>query len=75
MGSTAKTNITLKQRAVYRLFHMVTSTVSIAATKKNQMIEYDDALIQDYIEHIIVQSRKEVIFELKCGLKFPERLV
>mgnify|MGYP001110062486 CR=1 FL=1 len=43
--------------------------------KKNNVIEYDDTLIQDYIEHIVVQTRNEVIFELKCGLRLPERLV
>ena len=29
----------------------------------------------DYIDRIVVQSRSELIFELKCGLKLPERLV
>ena len=43
--------------------------------KKNNPIDYEDALMQDYIENIIVQSRKEVCFELKCGLKLIERLV
>ena len=43
--------------------------------KKNNVIEYDDVLMQDYIDRIVVQSRSEVIFELKCGLRLPERLV
>ena len=43
--------------------------------KKNNVIEYDDVLMQDYIDRIVVQSRSELIFELKCGLKLPERLV
>ena len=43
--------------------------------RKNNVIEYGDALIQDYVECVIIQSRNEVIFELKCGLKLPERLV
>lgn len=43
--------------------------------KKNNVIDYDDALMQDYIERIIVQSRSEVLFELKCGLKLTEGLV
>lgn len=44
-------------------------------SKKNNVIEYEDALMQDYIERIIVQTRNEVCFELKCGLRLPERLV
>lgn len=43
--------------------------------KKNNTIEYDDVLMQNYIECIIVESRIEIIFELKCELKLTKRLV
>ncbi|MPM74365.1 hypothetical protein SDC9_121353 [bioreactor metagenome] len=43
--------------------------------KKTNTIEYEDALIQDYVERVIIQSRNEACFELKCGLKLTERLV
>lgn len=39
--------------------------------RKNNVIEYGDALIEYYVECVIIKSRNEVIFELKCGFKLP----
>lgn len=43
--------------------------------KQETIVEFEDAWVQDYIECITVQSRNQIIFELKCGLSLPERLV
>jgi site-specific DNA recombinase len=34
---------------------------------------YEDELFEDYVERIIVFSREEVGFELKCGITLKER--
>lgn len=36
--------------------------------------EFDDDLFQEYVNRIIVRSRNEVCFELKCGLTLRERM-
>jgi hypothetical protein len=36
---------------------------------------YKDELFEKYVERIIVYSREEVGFELKCGITLRERLV
>ena len=36
--------------------------------------EFDDDLFQEYVNRIIVRSRCEVCFELKCGLTLRERM-
>ena len=36
--------------------------------------EFDDDLFQEYVNRIIVRSRSEVCFELKCGLTLRERM-
>ena len=36
---------------------------------------YEDELFENYVEKIIVFSREEVGFELKCGITLKERLV
>lgn len=39
------------------------------------LTEYSDEIFLSYVEGITVLSRKEIVFELKCGLKLKERLV
>ena len=36
--------------------------------------EFDDDLFKEYVNRIIVRSRNEVRFELKCGLTLRERM-
>ena len=43
--------------------------------KQEDITEFEDAWVQDYIECITVQSRNQITFELKCGLALPERLI
>lgn len=45
-------------------------------TSKGEMLtEFDEELFTAFVENIIVQSREEITFRLKCGLKLEERLV
>ena len=44
-------------------------------SKGTMMTEFDDETFLSFAERITVLSRKEVIFELKCGLSLKERLV
>ena len=39
------------------------------------LTEYSDEIFLSHVEGIIVLSREEIAFELKCGLKLKERLV
>lgn len=45
------------------------------ATKSKMLTAYEDELFENYVEKIIVFSREEVGFELKCGITLKERLV
>ena len=45
------------------------------ATKSKMLTAYEDEFFEDYVERIIVFSREEVGFELKCGITLKERLV
>ena len=44
-------------------------------SKGTMMTEFDDEIFLSFVEQITVLSRKEVVFELKCGLSLRERLV
>ena len=44
-------------------------------SKGTMLTEFDDAIFLSFVERITVLSRKEVAFELKCGLSLRERLV
>ena len=45
-------------------------------TTKNDMVtEYADELFLIFVDRVIVLSRTEITFELKCGLNLKERLV
>ena len=39
------------------------------------LTELLDEMFFSHVEGIIVFSREEIVFELKCGLKLKERLV
>lgn len=45
------------------------------ATKSKMLTAYEDELFEEYVEKIMVFSREEVGFELKCGITLKERLV
>lgn len=38
------------------------------------LTEYDERLFNAHIEKITALSRKEIVFELRCGLNLKERL-
>ena len=44
-------------------------------SKENMLTEFDDEIFLSFVKQITVLSRKEVVFELKCGLSLRERLV
>ncbi len=44
-------------------------------SKGTMMTEFDDEIFLSFVERITVLSRKEVVFEWKCGLSLKERLV
>lgn len=45
------------------------------ALGSGMLTEYSDEIFLSHAEGAIVFSRKEIVFELKCGLKLKERLV
>ena len=45
------------------------------ATKSKMLTAYEDELFESFMERIIVFSREEIGFELKCGITLKERLV
>lgn len=45
------------------------------ASKSEMLVAFDSGLFEEYINRIIVYSRTEVGFELKCGITLKERLV
>lgn len=44
-------------------------------SKGTMLTEFDDAVFLSFVERVTVLSRKEVVFQLKCGLSLRERLV
>ncbi|GKU31438.1 recombinase family protein [Clostridium folliculivorans] len=44
-------------------------------SKCGAISHYDDEIFLEYVEKIVVHSRGEIIFSLKCGLNLSERLV
>ena len=44
------------------------------AGKSAMLMAFDEELFTDTVDRIIIQSRSEFIFELKCGLKLRERM-
>ena len=45
------------------------------AAKSKMLTAYENELFENYVERIIVYSREEIGFELKCGITLRERLV
>ncbi len=45
------------------------------ASKSEMLTAFDNGLFEEYVNRIIVYSRTEVGFELKCGITLKERLV
>lgn len=45
------------------------------ASKSEMLTAFDSGLFEGYVNRIIVSSRTEVGFELKCGITLKERLV
>ncbi len=45
------------------------------AVKSEMCIDFDGDLFEEYVDRIVVYSRTEIGFELKCGLTLKERLV
>jgi hypothetical protein len=43
--------------------------------KSKMLTTYEDELFKSYVEQIVVYSREEIGFELKCGITLRERLV
>ena len=51
------------------------ATALLHFTEKGGILqEFDDGLFNEYVNRIIVHSRNEVRFELKCGLTLRERM-
>ena len=53
----------------------VTETTALLhfAEKSAMLHEFDDALFDRFVKRIIVHSRNDIRFELKCGLTLRER--
>ena len=45
------------------------------AVKSEMGVDFDGNLFEEYVDRIVVYSRTEIGFELKCGLTLKERLV
>ena len=44
-------------------------------TERAEMLtEFDAELFQRFVESIVITSRKEVVFHLRCGLRLKERI-
>lgn len=45
------------------------------ASKAEMSSDFDGDLFEEYVDRVVVYSRTEIGFELKCGLTLKERLV
>ena len=55
--------------------HLRAATDLLHFADKSVMLDaFDDDLFEQTVDRIIVKSRNEVVFELKCGLKLKERM-
>lgn len=45
------------------------------ATKASMLTDFDGDIFKRFVERIVVYSRTEIGFELKCGITLKERLV
>ena len=44
------------------------------AERASMIVTFDEGLFEKYVDSIIVHSRHEVEFKLKCGLNLKERM-
>ena len=44
-------------------------------SKSEMLTAFDSGLFEEYVNRIMVYSRKEIGFEMKCGITLKERLV
>ena len=35
---------------------------------------FDGALVERFLDHAVLQTRDEIVFHLKCGLRLTERI-
>ena len=55
--------------------HLQAATTLLHFAGKSAMLDtFDEELFEQTVDRIIVQSRSEFVFELKCGLKLKERM-
>ena len=55
--------------------HLQAATILLHFAGKSAMLDaFDEELFEQTVDRIIVQSRSEFVFELKCGLKLKERM-
>ena len=55
--------------------HLQAATTLLHFAGKSAMLDaFDEELFEQTVARIIVQSRSEFVFELKCGLKLKERM-
>lgn len=55
--------------------HLQAATTLLHFAGKSAMLDtFDEYLFEQTVDRIIVQSRSEFVFELKCGLKLKERM-
>ena len=55
--------------------HLRAATALLHFAGKNTMLDsFDEELFEQTVDRIIIQSRNEFVFELKCGLKLKERM-
>lgn len=44
-------------------------------SRNRMVLKFNDDAFEDFVDEIIVSSRDEIVFKLKCGLSLKERLV
>ena len=69
-----------KDSLVFLLNGSLTKTEEVSrllkfTAKSDMLTAFDEDLFEEYVDRIIVYSRTEIGFELKCGLNLRERLV
>ena len=43
--------------------------------RNKMVINFNDDAFNDFVDEIVVNSKEEIVFKLKCGLRLKERLV
>jgi site-specific DNA recombinase len=44
-------------------------------SRNRMVLEFNDSFFEDFAYEVVVNSREEIVFRLKCGLSLKERLV